>query len=181
MKLNKNFFETKGKYQYQQVFGIKKEQSSILFEVFKATYLEEVDIQYANRQAIYAPYKNMTARKKIIKDEALNNYLHIMLYYIRHYPTLEELGWQLGCYKQQASKILSDWLIILIKSLRSCKVVPARDLEELEQVTDYLLGEGVLKEEDLDLIIDVTERRVNRPVDNDTQKELYSGKKNATR
>lgn len=177
MELRKNFLETKGKYQYQQVFGLTREQSEKLFEVFKQTYLEEVDVKYAERQEVYKNYKGLTARKKVILDEVLRYYFHIVLYYIRHYPTLEMLGWLLGCYKQQASSIISRWFMMLMKSLSACRVVPARDLAQLEEITDYLLGEGVLKEEDLDLIIDVTERRVNRPVDNDAQKSLYSGKK----
>lgn len=60
MELRKNFLETKGKYQYQQVFGLTREQSAQLFEFFKQTYLEEVDIKYAERQEIYKDYRGMT-------------------------------------------------------------------------------------------------------------------------
>jgi len=176
MEQLKNFMQTKGKYQYQQVFGIKEKQFSKLFDVFKIVYLKEINIQYIDRQAKYSDY-GMIARKKIIGDKKLNWYLHIVLYYLRQYPTYEVLGWQIGKFKQDAFKIIQNWFPLLMKSLKMCKVVPIRDLEHLEEITRHLLGEGILQKEDLDLIIDVTERRINRPLDYDTQKTYYSGKK----
>lgn len=176
MELIKNFTQTKGKYQYRQIFGITKDQFSKLFNVFKETYLKYSNMKYTERQLVYSKYK-MTARKKTIKDERLKWYLHIVLYYIRHYPTFEVLGWQIGKFKQEAFNIIDNWFVILMKSLKVCRVIPARDLDHLEEVATYLLGEGVLEEEELDLIIDVTERRINRPSDYDTQKDYYSGKK----
>jgi len=181
MELKKKFIETKGKYQYQQVFGINKSQFEVLFKHFKLTYIQELNSKYIERQSIYKDFPEMTARKKIISDENLKWYLHIVIYYIRHYPTLEVLGWQIGKFKQDAHELISNWFMILIKSLEACRVVPARDLEQLEEISEYLLGEGVLKEEDLDLIIDVTERKINRPIAHDVQEEYYSGKKKCHR
>lgn len=177
MELKKNFFKTKGKYQYQQVFGLNKKQSADLFDFFKSRYLKEIDVKYTERQAIYEVYPKMTARKKIISEDQLKWYFHIILYYIRHYPTLEVLGWQLGKFKQDAHELVLKWFMVFIKSLSDSRAVPARDLNQLKEVGAYLLGEGVLEEEDLDLIIDVTERQLNRPFNYDVQKEYYSGKK----
>ena len=147
-----------------------------MFEEFKKTYLEESDIQYTERQSIYTSY-GMTARKKLIKDELLNDYMHMVLYYIRHYPTLELLAWQFNMYKQQAEKIISQWFKVLMKSLANLNVIPARDLNELAKKAEVLLGQGILTKEDLVLIIDVTERRINRSVSDEIQKRHYSGKK----
>ena len=172
----KTFIETKGKYQYLQVFGLHRKQSDKLFEFFKEVYLEKLNTQYTERQIIYNEY-GMTARKKIISDEKLSWYLHIVLYYLRNYPTFEVLGWQIGKFKQEAQSIISKWFIVVMKSLSKCRVVPARDLNNLEEIANYLLGIGVLKKEDLDIIIDVTERRINRPQSSGIQRLHYSGKK----
>ena len=58
-------------------------------------------------------------------------------------------------------------------------MLPARDLKHVRQVVEDLLGDGVIDNEELDLIIDVTERRINRPKKN--QKVYYSGKKSIMR
>jgi|AntRauTorckE5430_2_1112549.scaffolds.fasta_scaffold30379_1 hypothetical protein len=170
------FTNVKGKYQYCNVFGMDKAQFEKLFAHFKEQYRENTLAAYEERKLIYLSNNNgLTARLKFISDVRLQQYLHIMIYYIRHYPTFEVLGWNIGKTKQESAVIVHKWFIIFIKSLDSCKVLPARDLKNVSEVAANLLGEGVISEEELDLIVDVTEREINRPRYN--QKVKYSGKK----
>lgn len=57
--------------------------------------------------------------------------------------------------------------------LDKMNVLPSRDSKKLNK----LLKEMNLKE----VIIDATERQIQRPTDNDVQKEYYSGKKSSHR
>ena len=62
---------------------------------------------------------------------------------------------------------------ILETSLEKMSVLPSRDNKKLNK----LLKEVNLKE----VIIDATERQIQRPLDNDVRKEYYSGKKSSHR
>jgi hypothetical protein len=169
------FTNVKGKYQYRNVFGMDKAQFEKLFVHFREQYMENTIELYEERKLSYTTNNNgLMARLKFISEVKLRQYLHIIIYYIRQYPSFEVLGWNIGKTKQRAAKIVHGWFKLFIKSLESCKVLPARKLEHLPKVAAYLLGEGVIDEEELDMIIDVTERDINRPKYN--QKEKYSGK-----
>jgi len=175
-----SFILVKGKYQYRGIFGMEKEQFEKLFDHFYNLYREETLKFYEERKKLYTSSDNgLTARLKYVTEEKLRQYLHVTIYYLRHYPTFEVLGWTIGKTKQEACQIVHQWFVLLIKSLDNCKVLPARDLKHVEQVAENLLGDGVIDNEELDLIIDVTERRINRPKKN--QKAYYSGKKNIIR
>jgi hypothetical protein len=170
------FIMVKGKYQYRGIFGIDKKQFEKLFDHFENLHKEEILNLYENRKEIYSRSDNgLTARLKYIEEEKLRQYLHVTIYYLRHYPTLEVLGWAIGKTKQEAFEIVYKWFALLIKSLDKCKVLPARNLKHMAQVAEDLLGQGVIDNEELDLIIDVTERNINGPKKN--QKAYYSEKK----
>lgn len=171
------FTATKGKYQYKSVFGLDKEEFEKLFTVFEDLYRQEAMTSYEKRKSLYASTDNgLTARLVYIKECKLRQYLHVVLHYIRHYPTFEELGWKIGKTKQGAFEMVHQWFVLLIKSLDKCRVLPARNIKDILPIAKDLLGVGLITEEELDLIIDVTERRINRP--NENQKVFYSGKKN---
>ncbi len=70
---------------------------------------------------------------------------------------------QTNIWKQLLQKLLEETFIAM-------KVLPSRDNKKLNQ----LIKEMGLTE----VIIDATERQIQRPKDYDVQKEYYSGKKN---
>jgi len=171
------FTQTKGKYQYKSVFGLTQDDFERLYKVFETLYQAEAKSSYETRKLLYLNNNNgLTARLVYIKSLKLRQYLHVVLYYIRHYPTFEELGWKIGKTKQGAFELIHKWFVLLVKSLDKCSVLPARDIKDIIPIANALLGLGVITEEELDLIIDVTERRINRP--KHQQKGFYSGKKN---
>jgi hypothetical protein len=102
------FILVKGKYQYRGIFGMDKEQFEKLFTYFQNLYKEETLEFYENRKEIYSRSDNgLTARLKYIKEEKLRQYLHVTIYYLRHYPTFEVLGWTIGRTKQEAFEIVN--------------------------------------------------------------------------
>jgi hypothetical protein len=95
--------------------------------------------------------------------------LFFILFYLKTYPIEEVLAStflmnqpQVNLWKRLLQNILED-------SLGRMKVLPSRDSKKLNEL---IKGMG-LKE----VIIDATERQIQRPKDNEVQKEYYSGKK----
>lgn len=96
--------------------------------------------------------------------------LYFILFYLKSYPTEDVLGSMFDMYQPQTN----IWKQLLQKLLEetfiAMKVLPSRDNKKLNQ----LIKEMGLTE----VIIDATERQIQRPKDYDVQKEYYSGKKN---
>lgn len=99
--------------------------------------------------------------------------LFFILFYLKSYPTEEILAGIFDLHQPQANvwkRILQD---ILEDSFVRMKVLPSRDNKKL----NILIKEMGLTE----VIIDATERQIQRPKDNEVQKEYYSGKKRLIR
>ena len=168
MGINLNFSETKGKKQFSSVFGLKKEQFDILFNIFEIIYRKKQEEDHAKRQQTYEEY-GMKARLRFIPTALLRTYLLVVLYYLRHYPTFEVLGWNIATCGQRSEQIVQQWFPYLVLSLEDLGVIPPRTITDIESFIEQ--WEKTTK----DLLIDVTERRINRPQEG--QKEYYSGKK----
>ena len=99
--------------------------------------------------------------------------LFFLLFYLKTYPIEEVMASTFLMNQPQVNlwkRLLQD---ILETSLDKMDVLPSRDNKKLNK----LLKEMNLKE----VIIDATERQIQRPLDNDVQKEYYSGKKSSHR
>ena len=99
--------------------------------------------------------------------------LFFLLFYLKTYPIEEVMASTFLMNQPQVNL----WKRLLQNILETCldkmNVLPARDNKKLNK----LLKEMNLKE----IIIDATERQIQRPLDNDVQKEYYSGKKSSLR
>jgi|GEM_PF-1199194 len=99
--------------------------------------------------------------------------LFFLLFYLKTYPIEEVMASTFLMNQPQVNL----WKRLLQNVLETCldkmKVLPSRDNKKLNK----LLKEMNLKE----VIIDATERQIQRPFDNDVQKEYYSGKKSSHR
>jgi hypothetical protein len=84
------------------------------------------------------------------------------------------LGLSFGIDATTAERYVVELLPVVAKTLRKRKCLPARKAEEIARLKE-LLGQADK------LLIDATERPVERPADQDEQKGKYSGKKNAIR
>lgn len=95
--------------------------------------------------------------------------LFFLLFYLKTYPTEEVMASTFLMNQPQVNL----WKRLLQNILETClgtmNVLPSRDTKKLNK----LLKKMNLKE----VIIDATERQIQRPADNEVQKEYYSGKK----
>lgn len=97
--------------------------------------------------------------------------LYFILFYLKTYPTEEVMASTFFMHQPQVNL----WKRLLQNILETCLgkmgVLPTRDTKNLNK----LLKKMNLKE----VIIDASERSIQRPLDNDAQKEYYSGKKSS--
>jgi len=93
-----------------------------------------------------------------------------VLLYCKTYPTYDELGSRFGMSKSAAFDNIVRYFSMVQKALARLGVLPHRTFSNLEEFREIF--------SDIEpIIIDVTERRLNRPKDETKQKENYSGKK----
>jgi hypothetical protein len=111
-------------------------------------------LAYIQDEHYWFPIKKRGKKSKTLRVE---DKLLLTFYYLRHYPTFDQLGRQFGISESYANKIFHQYLDILVKVLK-------------------LPGQKALLEHGLDaIIIDVTEQPVERPTKK--QRQYYSGKK----
>jgi len=96
--------------------------------------------------------------------------LFYMLFYMKCYPTFDIAGFFFDADKSQANRWVNELRKKLEKALGSEMVLPVR---KIRSVKEFLERFPALKE----LIVDGTERPMQRPKDKQKQKERYSGKK----
>ena len=95
--------------------------------------------------------------------------LFFILFYLKNYPLQEAIGFLFGIGQPQANFWIHTLSHVLSQALKSAKCLPAR-------ISSDLLGK--LEEDGIqDVGIDATERRIQRPMDDEEQKKYYSGKK----
>ena len=97
--------------------------------------------------------------------------LLFILFFLKTNPLQEVLATTFGLDQPQASRWLELLRLRLLTTLAQERVLPERHSERLYRA---VAGENKL-------IIDATERAVGRSVDDETQKEYYSGKKKSHR
>lgn len=96
--------------------------------------------------------------------------LFYMLFYMKCYPTYDVAGFFFKVDKSQAKRWVDDFRAALEKALEKSMALPVR---KIRSVKEFLERFPEVKE----LIVDGTERPVQRPKDKQKQEERYSGKK----
>lgn len=96
--------------------------------------------------------------------------LFYMLFYMKCYPTFDVAGFFFEVDKSQAKRWVDDLRVALEKTLGKAMMLPAR---KIRSVKEFLERFPEVKE----LLVDGTERPVQRPKNKQKQKERYSGKK----
>lgn len=96
--------------------------------------------------------------------------LFYILFYIKCYPTYDVAAFFLGVNRAQTKRWVDAFRVPLEKALGKSWVLPERKISSVEE---FLRRFPKVKE----LIIDGTERPVQRPKDKKKQRERYSGKK----
>lgn len=140
------------------------EQLCLFFDEAWQRYLRSYTLEGKPRERKNRGRKNETLPTS--QDKLL-----FVLYYLKTNPLQEILAAAFGMRQPHASFWLKLLLPRLEEALRRADVLPLRQRERLVRA---------IREHDR-LLIDGTERPVARSTDYETQKEHYSGKKNATR
>jgi hypothetical protein len=96
--------------------------------------------------------------------------LFFTLFYFKCYPTFDLLGFIFDFNRSNANRNTHKFTSILEKALGRVMVFPERKISTLEELLEVFPDVR-------DLFIDDTERPIQRPKDNEKQKENYSGKK----
>ena len=148
----------------KEILGIEHEQWLAVVEVAK---IEEERIRLAREQEKIRINKKGGGRPKKLKRE---EEVCLCIFYLRHLPTFELLGMHFNISKTEANDTFNYWIKIIRKILPSSLMEQAKkDKEELEMIKEMLTKH--------ELIVDSWEQSRERPKDNQTQKEYYSGKK----
>jgi hypothetical protein len=96
--------------------------------------------------------------------------LFFTLFYFKCYPTFDILGFIFDLDRSNANRNIHKLTPILEKALGREMVLPERKINTLEELLEVFPDVR-------DIFVDGTERPIQRPKDNERQKENYSGKK----
>jgi hypothetical protein len=145
--------------------GLYPEEFENLLLFFKKSwenYIKENRIKGKERKRKYGGGRKAKLDK--IEDKLL-----FILFYMKLYPLQAVIGFLFGISQPQAN----EWIHILSEVLKTALAdqghLPERDPENLEKI---LIDDGADE-----ITIDATERRCQRPKDNEKQKIFFSGKK----
>ena len=158
--------------QLRALTGVSTEKFDILEVAFAKALADE-------KQSIYQ--KQVEAGKRQRKPGAgqkgklptVHEKLIFVLYYLKVYPTFDVFGAQFGMARSKACENLHFLYPILGKALICLGVSPHRKFETVEE---FRAACQIIET----LLIDATERPHRRPIDNEEQEDLYSGKKRIT-
>jgi len=137
--------------------GLSVEEFTRLVPDFKWNYKESRIAAKANRTRKYGGGR--TGNLVTIEHK-----LFFILLYLKMYPTFDVLGWITGFEKTRANRWVGILLPILEQTLERKMVLPERKITTVEELVRKFPG---IK----DILIDGTERRVQRPKNKKKQKE----------
>lgn len=142
--------------------GLTKEKFEILLVFFQESY-EKIYGKTIQERTSESP-NNPTIT-------SYANLLFFTLFSLKSGLTYDLLGFVSGIDGSNAKRNQTMGLEILKDALSKIGVLPKRNFESPQDFKTYF-------EKHKTLILDATEQRVQRPQDNEVQKEYYSGKKN---
>jgi hypothetical protein len=148
--------------QVKAVTGFSLKQFFIVLPVFEQHLSAQIQADKVNK---IKPNNGQKGKLITTTDKLL-----FVLYYLKCYPTFDQIGFTFAMSGSSAYTWLSQLLPSFIKTMADFKVLPQTDIQTLEDMQAAFKGIDTL-------IIDVTERAIQRSQDYDTQEEHFSGKK----
>jgi hypothetical protein len=148
--------------QIRATTGLTQQRFEMLLPSFAEAYQETLDKKRRWRAA-------GGGRKATLKTSA--DKLFFILLYCKCYPTFDLMGVLFGFDRSCAHDWVHRLMPILETALGKKQALPERKIDSSEE---FMAKFGEVQE----VIIDGTERPVQRPKDAERQKEHYSGKKN---
>lgn len=147
--------------QVRAVIGLRTEQFFIILPVFEK-YLEAK--KEADKEDKIKPENGQEGLLGSASDK-----LFFILCYLKCYSSFDKLGFDFNMSGSSAHTWLFKLLPIFTQTLASFEVLPKMNFETPEQMREAFKGFETL-------IIDATERVIQRPQDDRAQKEHFSGK-----
>ncbi len=162
-----NYAKIKDKPHLLQSFtGLSSQAFATLLGSFEKAYQQALDEQDAARET--PRQRARGGGRKPVLLTAADKLLYILFYY-KLYPIQEVQGFFFGFGKAQANEWIQRLTPVVNGALGYELQLPARQPADVEQVLAECPG--------LEFIIDGTERPIQRPKDQERQKQYYSGKR----
>lgn len=159
--------------QMRALTGMSIEQFEILLEIFTETYKERAEQKYEQGKEKGERKRRPGGGQKGALPSMYEKLLFV-LYYFKVYPTFDVLGTQFGMVRSKACENVYKLVPVLHESLVRLGVMPKREYATAAELMEELKGIETI-------VIDVTERNISRPQDEQEQREHYSGKKSVIR
>lgn len=96
--------------------------------------------------------------------------LFVTLMYLKAYPTFDVFGFHIGCNRSQAKRRIDHLFPVLEMTLKRRLTLPERKINSIEEFQQ-------LFPEIKEIMVDGTERKIQRPGNKKKQNKTYSGKK----
>jgi hypothetical protein len=158
-----SYKEIRNDRQWRATTGLSQERFMRLAELFKTEY----QVLFGYTKAAHILESPQEAQIKTEED-----LLFLLLFSLKTGMTEDVLGIVFGIERSTFSKNRAIALRVLTTALGKLGVMPKREFKDVSEFEAYM------KEHET-LLVDGTEHKVQRPDNQQVQKELYSGKKNA--
>jgi hypothetical protein len=146
--------------------GLTREEFEKILPSFQKAWNGYLEQNYKNREDRERAYGG---GQKGTTLTCIEDKLLFILYYFKVYPLQEILAFEFDMTQSTANEWVHILSGILQSALKESGYLPERNPEILKSILE--------KEDKKEFGIDGTERRIQRPKDNEKQKEHYSGKK----
>lgn len=156
--------------QFESVTGLKVEEFDQLLSVFSGKWRNFYRIHTIEGKKRKGPMMNPDKPTKSLPT--VEEKLFFILVYLKNYSLQEMLSASFGFSQSQASKWKKALCPLLFDSLDALKMLPLRDGHRVAQALEKLGQTQCFQ--------DASERFIDRPGDQDTQQEFFSGKKKPT-
>lgn len=150
--------------QWRAAIGTDQARFAKLVGLFTVSYRELFGHSVAQRQADLAVTPSLQSEQEL---------LLFTLFSLKAGLTYDVLGFVSGMDAANAKRNQTLGLQVLEQALRTAQCLPRRTFANAAEFAEYFQHEATL-------IFDGVEQRIQRPSDNEAQKEHYSGKKSAT-
>ena len=150
--------------QWAAVTGFTRAQFEKLLVLFTQSYFELFGQTVAQRQA------QIEVTPSLASEEEL---LFFTLFSLKAGLTYDALGFVSGMDASNAKRNQHLGLQVLERTLSAAQCLPRREFKDAVEFATYLQNESTV-------IIDGLEQRMQRPNDDEVQRDFYSGKKSAT-
>ena len=148
--------------QLKAVTGLSSEQFSILLVIFESLLNIQME---KNKDGKIKPNNGKIGILKTPSDK-----LFFVLYYLKCYPVYDQFGFIFDMSGSSAYTWLYKIMPVFIETLAQLNILPKTKFETPEEMKEAFKDFETL-------VIDATERAIQRPQDNEAQEDHYSGKK----